>query len=419
MLTSLFLVAAPLAAALPPYVVDTHVVSNERRDLPVVNALAENPVDSSYIAVFNSTFSSDAIDSRVSAMSAMLKKRNLHKRDLNGNPLSTEVHRVTMGNWSCAHFHGDEATVREVNSADEVQYVEMDTWFKTTDAIMQTNAPPGLNRISHSQRGQAGYIFDEAAGQGITTYVVDTGCRTTHTEFEGRAVMAANFVNNVNTDENGHGSHVSGTVAGATFGVAKKSNVKCVKVLGADGSGQNSGILQGMQFVVQDVKKNGLQNKCVMNMSLGGGFSSALNSAVNAVVTEAGCFAAVAAGNEKQDASNTSPASAQNACTVGAVDNNDAAASFSNFGAPVKINGPGVKVTSVGIADDTAVKVLSGTSMASPHIAGLGAYLMSITNTTGPEMCNTILDLARRTGAQAKGFPARTSTLIANNGNLS
>lgn len=297
MLGALFLLVAPLAAALPPYVVET-TVSHDRRDLPIVNAFAERPVENTYIAVFNSTFGTEAIDARISAMSSTIQKRNLNKRGLDGKYLSTEMKSITLGDWRCAAFQGDADMVREFNGADEVAYVEADTWYKTTAAIMQTNAPPGLNRISHARAGEQGYIFDESACEGMTVYVVDTGVRVDHVEFEGRAVMGANFVNNVDTDENGHGSHVAGTIAGATFGVCKKANIVGVKVLGADGAGQNQGILQGMQFVLNDVKSKGIQNKAVMNMSLGGGFSQALNRAIAALL-DGGIVPVVAAGNEK------------------------------------------------------------------------------------------------------------------------
>ncbi len=185
-----------------------------------------------------------------------------------------------------------------------------------------------------------------------------------------------------NTDENGHGSHVAGTVGGATFGVAKQVELVAVKTLDADGAGTNSGVISGLNFgrpfpsfylsllriliymfvVTTNATARGLAGKAVMNMSIGGSKSAALNSAV-AALTRAGVTVVVAAGNENQDAANVSPASAASAITVGAIDANDAKASFSNFGASVDIFAPGVKVQSVGITSNTASAVLSGTSM--------------------------------------------------------
>ena len=165
------------------------------------------------------------------------------------------------------------------------------------------------------------------------------------------------------TDENGHGSHVSGTIGGATFGVSKNVDLVAVKVLDANGGGSNSGVLNGMQFVIDDVQKNGRSGKAVMNMSLGGSFSQAINRAIEAL-RNAGVVPVVAAGNENQDTANTSPGSAPNAITVGAIDaTNDQRASFSNFGQLVDIYAPGVNVLSVGIKSDTDTATLSGTSM--------------------------------------------------------
>jgi subtilisin family serine protease len=165
------------------------------------------------------------------------------------------------------------------------------------------------------------------------------------------------------TDENGHGSHVSGTIGGATFGVAKNVQLIGVKVLDADGSGTNSGVIQGLNFVVSDSKSKKLAGKAVMNMSLGGSKSSAVNAAV-AAIASAGVVPVVAAGNENQDAGNTSPASSPNAITVGAIDQTtDKKASFSNFGAVVDVFAPGVSVLSAGITNTSSTAVLSGTSM--------------------------------------------------------
>lgn len=156
---------------------------------------------------------------------------------------------------------------------------------------------------------------------------------------------------------------MSGTIAGATFGVAKKANLIGVKVLGADGGGSNAGVLAGLQFVADDAAAQGRAGKAVMNMSLGGPKSKAINSAVEAIA-KAGVVPVVAAGNEAQDAANDSPASAPNAITVGAIDQtDDTIASFSNFGAGVDIFAPGVDVQSVGIKSNNDSEVLSGTSM--------------------------------------------------------
>ncbi|GAO13689.1 hypothetical protein UVI_02017910 [Ustilaginoidea virens] len=307
----------------------------------------------------------------------------------------------------------------DINDAEEVEYIEADHWVKTQATIAQTNAPLGLQRLSKaSPAEQSSYVFDESAGQGITVYVVDTGVRASHVEFQGRATFARSFVSGAQTDDNGHGSHVAGTIAGATFGVAKKAQIKGVKVLDARGAGQNSGILNGLQFVIDDVNANNLRGKAVLNMSLGGSKSPALNRAIQAVFN-AGIVPVVAAGNDNRDAADFSPASAPNAITVGAIDaQTDTKARFSNFGRDVDIFAPGVNVLSVGIGSDIDQKVLSGTSMASPHIAGLAAYLMSLQEIEDPgQVVQLIKDLASRTGARVVNNMLGTTPLIANNGN--
>ncbi|KND90970.1 Alkaline protease 1 [Tolypocladium ophioglossoides CBS 100239] len=414
-LFAFFLFLVPLVAALPPYVVNP---AGRNSSIPIVNAHAKDIIPNRYIVVYNSTFDDDAIDAKQAMFSAAVKKRNLGKRGFKGNPLSTEIHTFKMSKWRAMALDADDSMIMDISSADEVAYIEADHWVTTSAAIMQTNAPPGLNRLSHTAAGTPGYVFDESAGTGITAYVVDTGVRVTHTEFEGRATFAANFVNNVDTDEQGHGSHVAGTIAGATFGVAKKANIMAVKVLDAQGRGQNSNILNGMQFVIDDVKKRGIQGKAVMNMSLGGSFSQAMNRAIQAV-SSAGIVPVVAAGNENQDTANTSPGSAPSAITVGAIDaSNDARASFSNFGQAVSIFAPGVGILSVGIGSDTDTKTLSGTSMATPHVAGMAAYLMALTGVTDPAQVDGLIkNLASKTGAVVTNNVQGTTSLIANNGN--
>ncbi|GAB0139086.1 hypothetical protein EsDP_00007301 [Epichloe bromicola] len=391
--------------------------------LPIANANAPNIIPNRYIVVYNSSFSSKAIDAKMSSFSTAIKKRNLNKRGLEGRQLSTDIVPIKMNKWRAMALDADDSMIADINRANEVAYVEADQWMHASATIKQTNAPLGLQRLSEPQPGQSSYLFDESGGEGMMVYVVDTGVRITHSEFRGRARFGASFVgqNSQNAnDDNGHGSHVAGTIAGTTFGVAKKARITAVKVLDAQGSGANSGILAGLQFVMDDVKERNLKGKAIMNMSLGGGFSEAMNTAIEKVVNS-GVVCVVAAGNENQNAAKVSPASAPNAITVGAIDaKNDAKAAFSNFGPDVDIFAPGVDVLSVGIRSDTDTKSLSGTSMASPHIAGLTAYLMRL----NPEVQNPtdvskmLKSLGSQTGARVKGNPQRirTTRVIANNG---
>ncbi|OAA62237.1 oryzin precursor [Cordyceps fumosorosea ARSEF 2679] len=418
MLSSLILLLAGFAAAAPTNPVGLPDSTGFRLPIRNGNVAAASMVPNRYIIVYSKGFNSTTIDAKEASFAASLKKRNLGKRGLGGNPLSTEVKSYTLNKWRASVLDADDDMFMEIYNSNEVDYIEADTKVHTSVTISQTNATPGLARLSHNQAGNTNYVYDASAGEGVTAYIVDTGIRASHIEFEGRAVQAANFIDRVDTDENGHGSHVAGTIGGATYGVAKKVQLRAVKVLGADGGGSNSGVLDGLRFVFQDVQQRGLAGKAVMNMSLGGPKSDAINTAIKQLVS-AGIIPVVAAGNENQDASATSPASSPDAITVGAIDaETDAKASFSNFGQPVDVFAPGVNVLSVGIRSDTDRKMLSGTSMASPHVAGLAAYLIGVQGQTQQPAAveNMVEGLASRTGAFVRGNQRGTTNIIANNG---
>lgn len=271
----------------------------------------------------------------------------------------------------------DKATLQEILKSPEVAFVEQDAIIRLSTE--QTGSTWGLDRISHKNFATPyTYAYDGAtAGAGSKVYVIDTGININHDEFReangtSRATWGGNFVDSSNSDGNGHGTHCAGTVAGKTYGVAKKAKVVAVKVLSAGGSGSTSGVVNGMNFVAQ----NGKANFDVASMSLGGGFSAAINKAVDGI-HNAGITVVVAAGNENRDASLVSPASAPLAITVAAMDKANTRASFSNFGKLIDIWAPGVDVLSAWIGSNTATRTISGTSMACPHVAGLAAYLIS------------------------------------------
>ncbi|GEQ71802.1 hypothetical protein JCM33374_g5488 [Metschnikowia sp. JCM 33374] len=287
-----------------------------------------------------------------------------------------------------------DSTLEWIRRDPAVAFVEKDSMVYANEFETQKSAPWGLARISH--RGPLSlsnfnqYLFDDEGGEGVTAYVIDTGVFVDHLQFEGRAKWGKTIpTGDSDTDGNGHGTHCAGTIASKDYGVAKKANVVGVKVLRSNGSGSMSDVVKGVEFAAQshqaDVKANKKGFKgSTANMSLGGGKSPALDLAVNAAV-KAGIHFAVAAGNENQDAANTSPASAELAITVGASTISDARAYFSNYGSTVDIFAPGLNILSTYIGSETSTATLSGTSMASPHICGLLTYYLSLQPGAGSE----------------------------------
>jgi subtilisin family serine protease len=231
----------------------------------------------------------------------------------------------------------------------------------------QTGATWGLDRIDQSSRPLSSTYSYTSTGAGVDAYVIDTGILGTHTEFTGRMKNGYSAIGKSTntTDCNGHGTHVAGTVGGTSYGVAKKVSLIPVRVLNCQGSGTNSGVIAGINWAI----KNHTTNKAVANMSLGGGVSSTLDAAINNLIND-GVTVVVAAGNSAAIACNYSPARVPNAITVAASTDTDTLAYFSNFGTCVDIIVPGFDITSSVIGSNTATAVFSGTSMASPHVAG-------------------------------------------------
>ncbi|MEW2524477.1 S8 family peptidase [Streptomyces sp. NPDC047071] len=224
------------------------------------------------------------------------------------------------------------------------------------------------------------FTYPNSAGSGVTVYVIDTGVRTTHSEFGGRARSGFDFVDNdpIAEDGNGHGTHVAGTIAGTKYGVAKKAKIVGVRVLNNQGSGTLSGVIAGIDFVTRNARK-----PAVANMSLGGSANAQLDQAVRNSI-RSGVTYSVAAGNSGQPASGTSPARVAEALTVGATDRGDTRPAFSNYGLSLDLFAPGVGITSASNTNDNATATLSGTSMAAPHVAGAAALYLADRRTAPP-----------------------------------
>ena len=261
-----------------------------------------------------------------------------------------------------------EMTPEEAEALSEdfrVAYVEEDS-VVTADAT-QSNPPWGLDRIDQRNRPLSATYTYNFTGAGVRAYVIDTGILTSHTQFGGRASNVFDAFGGNGSDCNGHGTHVAGTIGGSTYGVAKSSLPRGVRVLNCSGSGSTSGVIAGVDWV-----RSNFIAPAVANMSLGGGVSSTLDTAVNNL-SNAGVPIAVAAGNSNADACGSSPARAANAITTGSTTTSDARSSFSNFGTCVDLFAPGSGILSAWWTSTTATATLSGTSMASPHVAGVAA----------------------------------------------
>ncbi len=251
-----------------------------------------------------------------------------------------------------------------------VDYIEADQ-VVTIDTT-QTGATWGIDRIDQRNRPLNGTYTYYYTGAGVTAYIIDTGIRFTHTQFGGRASKGYDAFGGTGADCNGHGTHVAGTVGGSTYGVAKGVTLKAVRVLDCSGSGSTSGVIAGVNWVTSNHASGA---KAVANMSLGGGASSSLDTAVNNSIND-GVTYAIAAGNSSANACNYSPARVAAAITVGATTSSDVRASYSNYGTCLDIFAPGSSITSAWYTSDTATNTISGTSMATPHVTGVAALYL-------------------------------------------
>ncbi|HEU4884959.1 MAG TPA: S8 family peptidase [Longimicrobium sp.] len=312
---------------------------------PLLSASA-NGIEGSYIVVLN-----EGADPRSVAAIAGVDPHYVYTAAVNG--FAAEL---------------NQGQLNALQHNPNVEYIEQDQTYEA--ATTQSGATWGLDRIDQRNLPLNGtYVYNNTAST-VYAYVIDTGIYTAHSQFGGRAAVSYDALGGNGQDCNGHGTHVAGTIGSSTYGVAKAVRLRAVRVLNCSGSGATSGIIAALDWV-----RVNHSNPAVANMSLGGGYSSTLNTAANNLANS-GVFLAVAAGNENQNACNVSPASAASATTVAASTSTDAKASYSNYGSCVDVYAPGSSITSTWLNGGT--NTISGTSMASPHVAGVAALYKGV-----------------------------------------
>ena len=298
------------------------------------------------------------------------------------------------------------AVVEALRNDPSVAYIEQDQIAHAV--VTQPNPTWGLDRIDQRNLPLSNsYTYDQT-GAGLDAYILDTGIRFTHTEFGGRAVTGydAITIGGNAADGNGHGTHVSGTVGGATYGVAKAIRLIAVRVLNNAGSGTFAQVIAGVDWVTGDHTTT----PAVANMSLTGSVSTALDDAVRASIAD-GVTYCVAAGNNASNASLFSPAGVAEAITVGATSITDGWASFSNFGNLVDVLAPGVNITSSWWLTDTSTNTISGTSMATPHVCGAAILYLSANPGATPAAVASAL-ASNATAGVITGVPAGTANRL-------
>ena len=313
---------------------------------------------------------------------------------------------ITAGIIDAFLFVGTKEEVDALAKDNRVLFIEPDV------LVSKFQLPWGLDRIDQRELPLSGSYQTAATTRQLNVYVLDSGVRETHAEFEGRAKNVENFAGGVDTDCNGHGTHVAGIIAGRSTGVIPSALIHSIKVLDCEGRGSNLSVISGINFAVANFKRPG-----VINMSLGSGKNIAIDMAIKKVVAR-GIPVVVAAGNSNADACDYSPANVPEAITVAASNLSDQLASYSNFGSCVDIIAPGSRVLSLSHSNNISLIELSGTSMAAPHVSGVGILLSHNEIESTPDDIACLL-LQGATNGQIKGLHSKTPDRFLFTGNVS
>ncbi|AEB12761.1 S8 family peptidase [Marinithermus hydrothermalis] len=383
---------SPNATAIPPTLEPTRIAT----EAPVYGEDHPDAIPGRYIVVFKKG---------ANAVPILQRLQSGDVSTLGVSPSGVTVHRVYTAALSGFAATLSAEALEALKKNPDVAYIEADRVVRLT--ATQTSAPWGLDRIDQRDLPLDNSYTYTYTGSGVHVYVIDTGIRTTHAEFTGRIGNGYTAINDGNgyADCNGHGTHVAGTIGGSTYGVAKGVTLHPVRVLDCSGSGTNSGVIAGVDWVTQNH-----QSPAVANMSLGGGASQALDDAVRNSIA-AGVTYVVAAGNENTDACTKSPARVSEAITVAATDSTDTRASFSNYGSCVDLFAPGVNITSAWHTSDTATNTISGTSMATPHVAGVAALYLEQNPTATPAQVKDAI-LSGATAGRVSGTNGSPNLLL-------
>lgn len=359
----------------------------------ILSANTPNAVDGSYIVVLNDSLNAKS----VSTAATQLADR-----------YGADVAKTYSSALDGFSVKASEAEAKRLAANPSVDYVVQNQRVHATET--QSPTPSwGLDRIDQAELPLDDSYTYSTTADNVTAYIIDTGVDASHEDFGDRVQPGQDFVDGGGDgdDQQGHGTHVAGTVAGSEYGVAKGASIVPVRVLDANGSGTTEGVISGVDWVAQNA-----EGPAVANMSLGGTADQALDTAVEGAI-EAGVTFVAAAGNESADAGNGSPSRVESAITVAASDENDAQAEFSNYGSVVDLYAPGVDITSAAMGGGETT--MSGTSMAAPHVAGAAAlYLADNPQATPAEVSEALTSSA--TEGAISNPTGETPNLLLNTG---